>query len=97
LGRPAGRSCAPVPCCAAANRDFSAARGEVAGFALGNFLAGCIGGYFAEGGGGLGEITGRQPGGDLGIFQRGGGDEVAVVADDGDGAVWFMVHNSVSL
>ena len=67
--------------------------GEIAGFTLGDALAGHIGGYFAEGGGRLGEIIGRQPGGDFGVFLRGGGDEVAIVGDDGDGAVRFMVHN----
>jgi len=68
-------------------------KGEVAGFALGNFLAGDVGGHFAEGGRRLGEIIGGQPGGDFGVFLPGGDDEVAIVGDDGDGAVWFMVHN----
>ena len=67
--------------------------GEVAGFAFGNALAGHVGGQFAEGGGRLGEIIGGQPGGDFGIFLRGGDDEVAIVGDDGDGAVRFVVHN----
>ena len=65
--------------------------GEVAGFALGNVLAGGVRGQLAEGGGGFGEIIGGQPGADFGIFLRGGDDEVAIVDDDGDGAVWF--HN----
>jgi len=67
--------------------------GEIAGFALGNALAGHVGGQFAEGGGRPGEIIGGQPGGDFGVFLRGGDDEVAIVGDDGDGAVRFMVHN----
>lgn len=66
--------------------------GEVAGFALGNLLAGGVGRQFAEGGGRLGEIIGRQTGGDIGIFQPGGNDEVAVERDDGNRAVWFMRH-----
>ena len=66
--------------------------GEIAGFALGNFLAGHVGGYFAEAGGRLGEIIGGQPGGDFGVFLRGGDDEVAIVGDDGNRAVRFMVH-----
>ncbi len=70
-------------------------KGEVAGFALGQFLAGGIGGQFAEGGGGFGEIVCWQARGDLGIFQRGGDDEVAIVADDGDRAVRFMIHNLI--
>ena len=67
--------------------------GEVAGFAPGNALAGHVGGQFAEGGGRLGEIIGRQPGGNFGVFLRGGDDKVAIVGDDGDGAVRFMVHD----
>jgi hypothetical protein len=67
--------------------------GEVAGFALGDFLAGHVGGQFAEGGGRAGEIIGGEPGGDFWVFVGGGDDEVAVVADDGDGAVRFVVHN----
>jgi len=67
--------------------------GEVAGLAFGNFLAGHVVGQFAEGGGGLGEIIGGQSRGDSGIFQSGGDDEVAIVGDDGDGAVRFMVHS----
>ena len=69
--------------------------GEGADFALGDFLAGHVGGQFAEGGRGLGEITSGQPGGDFGVFLRGSNDEVAVVGDDGDGAVRFMVHNQL--
>ena len=46
-----------------------------------------VGGQFAEGCGRLGEIVGGHPGSDLGIFVRGGDDEVAVVDDDRDGAV----------
>jgi len=68
--------------------------GEVAGFALGNFLAGRVGGQFAEGGGRLGEIAGGQPGGDFGVFLR-GGDEVAVVGNDGDGVVYSMGHRFI--
>jgi len=69
--------------------------GEVAGFALGNFLAGHVGRQFAEGRGGFGQVIGGQPGGDFGIFLRGGDDEVAIIDDDGDGAVRFLVHNSI--
>jgi len=68
-------------------------KGEVAGLALGNFLAGDVGWHFAEGRGGLGEIIGGQARGDLGIFLRGGNDEVAIVNNDGDWAVRFMWHN----
>ena len=70
--------------------------GEVAGFALGNLLPGHVGGQFGERGGGFGEVTDRQSSGHFGIFQRGGHDEVAVVADDGDGAVRFMIHDLMS-
>lgn len=69
--------------------------GEVAGLAFGNFLAGGVGGQFADGGGGVGEITGGQSRGDGGIFSSGGDDEVAVVGDGGDGAVWCMVHGQL--
>jgi len=67
--------------------------GEIAGFTLGNFLAGHVGGNFAEGGRRFGEIIRGQSRGDGGIFLRGGDDEVAIVGDDGDGAVRFMVHS----
>lgn len=66
--------------------------GEVAGLAFGDVLADDVGGYFGEGGGGFGEVTGGQARGDSGVFVRGRDDEVAVVDDDGDGAVWFAGH-----
>ncbi len=65
---------------------------EVAGLALGNFLGGGVAGHFAQGLGGIDEVTAGQAGADLGVFNAGGEDEVAIVGDDGNGTADSMGH-----
>jgi len=67
--------------------------GELAGFALGIFLADDVGGDFGDQGGGVGQISVGQPCGDLGIFLRGGDDEGGVVGEDCDGEMRAVAHN----